>query len=64
MKKTTQTIKLEASVSDANLWKEKANAIGMNRQDYLLSLLKTKDRRLPPSVTSTFPKNLSRSVNG
>ena len=63
MKKTTQTIKLEASVSDANLWKEKANAIGMNRQDYLLSLLKTKDRRLPPSMTTTFSQNPSRPVD-
>ena len=62
--KKTQTIKLEASSSDARLWKEKANAIGISRQDYLLSLLKTNERRLPSPVTTTFSQNSSRFKDG
>jgi hypothetical protein len=61
--KKTQTIKLEAPSTDAKLWKEKANAIGLSRQDYLLSLLKTSERRFPPSITSTFTKNSSCSMD-
>ena len=59
MTKPQQTIKLKASATDAKLWKDKANAIGLSRQDYLLSLLKTKDRRFPPTITPAFSQNSS-----
>ena len=40
----TQTIKLEATEQEAKLWKNKANAISISRNDYLLSLLRRRDK--------------------
>ena len=39
----TKTIKLEATEQEAKLWKQKANAISISRNDYLLSLLRRRD---------------------
>jgi len=39
----TQTIKIEATEQEAKLWKDKANAISLSRNDYLLSLLRRRD---------------------
>ena len=40
----TQTIKLEATEQEAKLWKDKANAISISRSEYLLSLLRRRER--------------------
>ena len=40
----TKTIKLEATEQEAKHWKEKANAISISRNDYLLSLLRRGDK--------------------
>ena len=39
----TKIIKLEATEQEAKLWKDKANAISLSRNDYLLSLLRRRD---------------------
>ena len=40
----TQTIKIEATAEQATAWKQKAQAIGLSRNDYLLNLLSRRDR--------------------
>ena len=50
-----QTIKIEASQEEADLWKEKARSIGLSRSDYLLCLLQRRDRRFPlPGTFSLY----------
>ena len=43
MNQQTQTIKIEATEQEAKLWKAKAKAISLSRNDYLLSLLRRRD---------------------
>ena len=43
----TQTIKIEATVQEAKLWKDKARAIGLSRNEYLIRLIQLRDRTLP-----------------
>ena len=52
-----QTIKIEASQEEADLWKEKARSIGLSRSDYLLCLLQRRDRRFPFVKTATALEN-------
>lgn len=54
----TQTIKLEATAEQATAWKQKAQAIGLSRNDYLLNLLSRRDR-FPSSKTFSFLENSS-----
>ena len=44
MNQQTQTIKIEATEQEAKLWKDKANAISISRSEYLLSLLRRRER--------------------
>ena len=54
----TQTIKIEATAEQATAWKQKAQAIGLSRNDYLLNLLSRRDR-LPPSKALPICKDSS-----
>ena len=51
-----QTIKIEASQEEANLWKQKARSIGLSRNDYLLCLIQRRDQRFPLPGTFSFLK--------
>ena len=59
MNQKTQTIKIEATAEQATAWKQKAQAIGLSRNDYLLNLLSRRDR-LPSSKAFSFLENSSR----
>ena len=54
MNQDTQTIKIEATAEQATAWKQKAQAIGLSRNDYLLNLLSRRDR-LPSSKAFILP---------
>jgi len=58
-----QTIKIEASQEEANLWKQKARSIGLSRNDYLLCLIQRRDRRFPFSQASAVDKNFPSSLD-
>lgn len=61
MKNETTTIKIKATKSEADLWRRKANALGVPRADYLHSLLSSGDS-FPNAVTTQ--KQFPRTIRG